>query len=129
MAVYRILSLDGGGVRALLQVKALQALYPQETAKGHDVLEKFDLVAANGGGCVVLAGLLSNKPLASIVDEVFRNEKQRRQLFAPTPWFNLHNRLFRGTQYSTNMKLEGFRSILEEYAKMTLPTLFTSLRR
>jgi patatin-like phospholipase/acyl hydrolase len=56
---YRILSLDGGGTWALIQVKALIALYDNEPAtSGHDVLRDFDLVAANSGGSIFLGGLL-----------------------------------------------------------------------
>ena len=54
---FRILSLDGGGTWALIQVKALMALYPAGT-RGHTVLADFDLVGANSwrvascsGGC------------------------------------------------------------------------------
>jgi uncharacterized protein len=52
---YRILSLDGGGTWALIQVKALIALYPGGAATpGLTVLNDFDLVAANSGGSIVL---------------------------------------------------------------------------
>ena len=46
---YRILSLDGGGVWGLIEVKTLIALYSPET-NGHDVLKEFDLVAGNSAG-------------------------------------------------------------------------------
>lgn len=53
MAKFRILSLDGGGSWALIQVMALQAIYSENTT-GHNVLKDFDLVAANSGGSITL---------------------------------------------------------------------------
>jgi uncharacterized protein len=50
---YRVLSLDGGGTWALIQTKALIALYNDKTS-GQSVLQDFDLVAANSGGSIVL---------------------------------------------------------------------------
>ena len=52
MAKFRILSLDGGGSWALIQVMALINLYGGD-ATGHQVLRDFDLVAANSGGRVM----------------------------------------------------------------------------
>ena len=61
MADFRILSLDGGGSWALIQVKALIDLYSRtgdgKDVTGHDILRKFDLIAANSGGALTLAGL------------------------------------------------------------------------
>ena len=51
---FRILSLDGGGVWAVIQVKALIKLYGDVT--GRTVLQDFDLVAGTSGGSIVLGG-------------------------------------------------------------------------
>jgi len=56
---YRVLSLDGGGSWALIQVKALIELYGPDAA-GREVLRDFNLVAANSGGSIVLGCLLEN---------------------------------------------------------------------
>jgi hypothetical protein len=80
--VYRILSLDGGGAWALIQVKALMALFGPDT-RGHDVLASFDLAAANSGGSLTLAGLLENNQLNEILD-IFKDEAKRRAIFSPT---------------------------------------------
>ena len=45
---YRILTLDGGGAWALIEVKALIDLFGGAT-RGNEVLAAFDLVAANSG--------------------------------------------------------------------------------
>jgi uncharacterized protein len=42
---FRILSLDGGGAWALIEVRTLIKLY-SETTTGHQILKDFDLVAA-----------------------------------------------------------------------------------
>ncbi len=63
---YRILSLDGGGTWALIQIKALIALY-DENISGQTVLEDFDLVAASSGGSIVLGGLVEGLKLGEIL--------------------------------------------------------------
>ncbi len=79
---YRILSLDGGGIWALIQVKALMALpgYDENTS-GHTVLNDFDLVAANSGGSIVLGGLIENLTLRKILS-LFESESQRNAIFS-----------------------------------------------
>jgi patatin-like phospholipase/acyl hydrolase len=79
---YRILSLDGGGSWALIQVRALIELYGEATP-GHDVLRNFDLVASCSGGSLVLAGLVENLALAEIL-QYFRDEQKRRSIFSAT---------------------------------------------
>jgi len=79
---YRILSMDGGGAWALIEVRALMALHGVD-AKGHDVLAQYDLVAANSGGTLVLGGLVENLTLNEIAS-YFRDETKRRSIFSPT---------------------------------------------
>jgi uncharacterized protein len=45
---YRILSLDGGGSWALIEIRALMEIYGDRS--GREILSEFDLVAANSGG-------------------------------------------------------------------------------
>jgi len=79
---FRVLSLDGGGTWALIEVRALMHLYGKE-ATGHQVLGNFDLVAANSGGSLVLAGLVENLSLEDIL-QYFLDENNRRSIFSPT---------------------------------------------
>jgi hypothetical protein len=58
MSQISVLSLDGGGTFACVLALALERLFPSTT--GRDILSKFDLVAANSGGSIVLAALLAN---------------------------------------------------------------------
>src|SRR5208283_4520510 len=62
---YSILSLDGGGTWSLIQVKILQERYGNQ-AKGHDILKQYDMVIANSGGSIILAGLCVNQTLEEI---------------------------------------------------------------
>lgn len=80
---FRILSLDGGGTWALLEAIALEDLYPNAT--GYDILREFDLVVANSGGSIVLAGLVLNLPLARI-RSFFEDEALRKSIFVKKSW-------------------------------------------
>ena len=110
---YRILSLDGGGAWALIQVRALMDLYG-ENATGHEVLSAFDLAAANSGGSLVLAGLVENLPLGDIL-QYFRDEQKRRSIFSPTASIGdalVHSTLGIGPKYSASAKLPAIERLL-----------------
>jgi len=120
MAKYRILSLDGGGSWALIQVKALIDLFSHsgkgDDISGHEVLRQFDLVIGNSAGTITLGGLLMNKPLATILG-YFRNEAERSRIFVPAsifrdPFSHLTEFLDIGYKYDTRAKLAGLKSIL-----------------
>jgi len=105
----RILSLDGGGSWAILQIQALIDLYPQ-AATGHDVLRQFDYAAANSGGTIVLAGLIENLPLADI-KAFFLDEQARKEVFVRLPWWKQIPRLIGlGPRYEAAKKIDGLAS-------------------
>ena len=109
----RVLSLDGGGAWALIEVRALIELYGDK-ASGHEVLRRFDLVAANSGGSLVLAGLVEDKTLGDIL-LLFNAESNRRALFSPTR--NLGDEALRkvtgiGPKYSAAAKLPALERLL-----------------
>src|SRR5271168_318226 len=117
----RILSLDGGGPWALIQVKALINLYTPQTL-GHDVLRDFDLVAANSGGSIVLGGLVENYPLAHILS-LFQNEKDRMSVFSRTnslidPLLNATVHV--GPKYSAANKLPALQGLLPKTGNLQL---------
>jgi hypothetical protein len=118
---YRILSLDGGGAWALIQVKTLMALFDGD-ARGHDVLASFDLAAANSGGSLTLAGLAENKRLSEILD-MFKDETKRRLIFSPTrsPWRPIYKLVGLGPKYSAAAKLAVIRSLLPTAGNQALP--------
>ncbi|MBB2887210.1 MULTISPECIES: patatin-like phospholipase family protein [Pseudomonas] len=114
---YRILSLDGGGTWALIQVMALQSIYGPD-AKGHDVLSHFHLVAANSGGSLTLAGMLENLSLDQILNQYFLAKNSREQIFVKASFFEdplnvtLHKLFGFGARYRASAKLTGLQHLL-----------------
>jgi hypothetical protein len=120
MSEFKILALDGGGSWAVIQVMALINLYSQTgdgtDIKGHEILRKFDLVAANSGGALTLGGLIMDWTLADLLD-LFLNPAKRGQIFVPAgilqdPVAHLTQFAGIGPKYSTAGKFAGLRAIL-----------------
>jgi len=130
MAEFRILSLDGGGSWALIQVRALTRIFEDLLDKGaaditgHEVLKHFDFAAANSGGTLTLAGLIHDWPLSKLL-ELFKEEEKRRKIFAPAAWYL---RLLRaildiGPVYSTTKKRAGLDEIMDKNGRRDLADL------
>jgi hypothetical protein len=100
---YRILTLDGGGAWALIEVMALVDLYSADTT-GHQVLGDFDMVAANSGGSIVLGGLVEDLSLQTMLD-FFLSQDKRQSIFVRK---SLH--LPGMEKYITTGKLAGLRA-------------------
>ncbi len=128
---YRILSLDGGGAWAVIQVMALIDLYGDDNARGHDVLRDFDLVAANSGGSLVLGGLLEDFTLNKIKG-FFENEQIRRSIFSPSSSFAdraLHELTGMGPKYSAEAKLPAIETLTPSCGLKTLREAVAGIRR
>jgi uncharacterized protein len=128
--MYRILSLDGGGTWALIQIKALIALYG-ENAPGRSVLRDFDLVAANSGGSIVLGGMIENLALGEIL-AFFQEEAKRKSVFSRTD--SSRDRLPRGVtefgpKYSSENKLPALKQVLPIQGNVSLQQVVSGLRR
>ncbi|PKU21981.1 patatin-like phospholipase family protein [Telmatospirillum siberiense] len=126
---FRVLSLDGGGVWSLIQVKALIALYGENTT-GHRVLRDFDLVAANSGGSLVLGALAEDLSLKQVL-ALFQDEETRRNLFSPTS--KITDTLLRrltglGAKYSAAHKLEAIGELLPNCGGKTLAEAGADIR-
>jgi patatin-like phospholipase/acyl hydrolase len=114
---YTILCLDGGGRWSLISVMALQRIFGEE-ALGRDVLQHFDLVAANSGGSIVLGALAENMRLDRLLDLFCTSGA----LFPPEPRISLRRlghwltrRLLHiGPKYDTREKLAILRRLLPE---------------
>lgn len=113
MAKFRILSLDGGGTWALIEVMALIDLYGGHTT-GHEVLQQFDLAAANSGGSIVLGCLVENMTLNGILD-FFLSLEKRQSMFVE----KLH--LPDTPKYKTAEKLNGLQAALPARGSLPLP--------
>lgn len=127
---YRILSLDGGGAWALIEVRALMALYDEETT-GHEVLGDFDLVAANSGGSLVLGGLVEDLKLSDLLG-YFEDEAKRKSIFSPTSsWGDtaLRDLTGIGPKYSAANKLPALQRLLPNSGNKKLPDAVAGVRR
>ena len=127
---YRILSLDGGGSWALIQVKALIALYGENTL-GNSILENFDMVAANSGGSIVLGGLVENLTLADLLG-MFEDVDLRKSIFSPTSTWGdrvLHDVTGLGPKYSSANKLPALQHALPKKGNVALNIVASGLRR
>ncbi len=76
--MYKILSLDGGGSWAILQLLTLMDKYGD--VNGHTVLRDFDLVIANSGGSIVLAALAEDWKLSHAL-KLFQDKAIRGRIF------------------------------------------------
>ena len=92
MAVRRILSIDGGGVRGIVSSIMLEALDAELKAAGKtcSVADCFDLIAGTSSGALVAAGLVTPRPGAdetttpAQIRRIF--ETDARRIF-PRRWF------------------------------------------
>lgn len=127
---YRILALDGGGTWALIQVKALIALYGENTS-GRTVLQDFDLVAANSGGSIVLGGLVEDLKLGDLL-AFFQDQTKRKSVFSPTPLFGdraLHDLTGMGPKYSAENKLPALQNAFPNCGTTLLDRVAAGVRR
>jgi len=130
--VYRILSLDGGGSWALIQVKALIELYGRDPrVTGHQVLADFDLAAANSGGSLVLGGLVEDLTLGDILG-YFQDDTKRRSIFSPlsslTDWA-VRQATGLGPKYSAEAKLPAIEHLLPKSGDQALSRAAEGIRR
>ena len=130
MGRYRVLSLDGGGVWALIQVKALIELYGPDKP-GREVLQDFDLVAANSGGSIVLGCLIENFTLSKTL-AFFNDEAERKAIFSKSVSLGdkvLHDLAGLGPKYSEKNKLLTFQRVLAQKGNQFLSDAVAGIRR
>ena len=120
---YRILSLDGGGVWAVIEMRALMRLYGERT-RGRAVLGDFDLIASNSAGSVMLAAMIEDYTLSEVLG-LLRDDSTRRTIFVLVPLIQRLNPItwFIGPRWSTEEKLAGLRAQLPKTGDLTLDAL------
>lgn len=126
--MYNILSLDGGGSWAIIQLLTLKDRYGN--VGGHEILQKFDLVIANSGGSIVLAALAENwtleKALTLFDDKTIRenifSENTFKDRFFPVDYLRLLGLPF-GPKYSSKRKKESFETLFKEVNKRQMSEL------
>ena len=111
----KILSLDGGGSWAMLQLLTLSDRYPGLT--GHQILRQYDLVVANSGGSIVLA-CMAEDWTPEFALGLFRDKGKREQIFSRN---SFSERFFPGDyfpgfgpKYSSRRKGLAFRKIFRK---------------
>jgi hypothetical protein len=127
---FRILSLDGGGTWALIQVCALKELFGGGAITGRDVLLQFDLVTANSGGSIVLGALLADMSLDDLLD-FFSSKDKLDSIFVPVNFeddaasYFLRHFLDQniGAKYSAAGKLAGLEDALHPYGDVPMDGL------
>lgn len=126
--MYKILSLDGGGSWAIMQLLTLKDRYGN--MNGHQILNKFDLVIANSGGSIVLAALAEDYSIDKAIS-LFKEEKNRAAIFHknrfkdryfPVDYLGLFNAGF-GPKYSTKRKKEAFEHFFSQIDKIQMNEL------
>ncbi|MDF4202969.1 patatin-like phospholipase family protein [Maribacter sp. SA7] len=117
--MFKILSLDGGGSWAIIQLLTLKDRYGN--INGHQILQQFDLVIANSGGSIVLAALAENYTIDKAIS-LFKEQQNRELIFHknsfkdryfPVDYLGLFNAGF-GPKYSAKRKKEAFESLFPE---------------
>jgi hypothetical protein len=128
--MYKILSLDGGGSWAIIQLLTLKERFKEELPelKGHDILKKFDLVIANSGGSIVLAALAENWTIDQAL-ALFESKEIREQIFSKNTFAEMYwpvwltRKLGFGPKYSTKRKGEAFKSLFKKVDKFQMDEL------
>lgn len=111
--MYKILSLDGGGSWAVIQAACLGKIYGNSTP-GRQILSHFNLVVANSGGSLILAGLALNLSPAQIM-ELLGKEEWRKRIFKNLPWYKRLKQVFlgMGPKYEAEAKRLGLAAALQ----------------
>lgn len=128
--MYKILSLDGGGSWAILQLLTLKERFKDEIPElnGHEILKRFDMIIANSGGSIVLCALAENwtidKALSLFDDEVIRKKIFSKNTFKEKFWPIPLTRLFSlGPKYSTSRKYQAFKELFPNVHKQSMEEL------
>jgi hypothetical protein len=125
MTTQRILSLDGGGTWALVQVAALTSIYGSQTT-GREVLRDFDLVVANSGGALVVAALFEDFTLERI-GELFNDSVMLGRLFDAKSVRGMRGWLHWFPRYQTRAKLGMLEEFCPSAAKTKMSEVCSSL--
>lgn len=122
--MYNILSLDGGGSWAILQLLTLNEKFPNRS--GHEILKEFDLIIANSGGSIVLAALAENWTIKEALN-LFEDKEIRETIFSknsfkerffPIDYIRLFGAF--GPKYSSKRKMEAFKNLFPKIEKIQM---------
>ncbi len=78
---FKILSLDGGGIRGVISARILQEVEKQiQQHKGLALHEYFDMIAGTSTGSILTAGIATKKTLANSLSFI----KETLRQYSPT---------------------------------------------
>ncbi|WP_299158356.1 patatin-like phospholipase family protein [uncultured Tenacibaculum sp.] len=124
---YKILSLDGGGSWAIIQLLTLK--YKYGNVNGHEILRDFDMIIANSGGSIALAALAENWTIDKAIT-LFDKKEIREQVFHKNGFKDRffpidYIRLFKGfgPKYSSPKKGKAFKNLFPELDKRQMNEL------
>lgn len=128
--MYKLLSLDGGGSWAILQLLTLKERFKDEipSLKGREILRQFDMIIANSGGSIALAALVEDWTIDEAI-RLFNDETLRKSIFSKnsyreTYWpVNLTRFFSFGPKYSSKRKGETFRKLFPKTNKVLMNEL------
>ena len=99
----------------MIEVEALINIFGS-AMRGNEVLQQFDLVAANSGGSIVLGGLVEDVTLQELLS-YFMDQVNRNAIFTPTSSVfdqTLEGLLGFGPKYSATAKLPALETLLPQ---------------
>jgi patatin-like phospholipase/acyl hydrolase len=107
---YRILALDGGGIRGLMTAIWLERL---ESELGRPIREDFDLIAGTSTGGIIACGLVAGLPASRMVS-LYRD--RGRDIFpaAPSRLWNRLGRIFSEGPSAPKYSDEGLARVLKQ---------------
>src|SRR5437879_994464 len=111
-AAFKVLSVDGGGIRGIIPALLLAAI---EAQTKRPICELFDLIAGTSTGGIIALGLTKpgegGKPEKSASDVVKLYEEEGAEIFPQTFFTGLHIGALRGPKYPA----AGIDATLEKY--------------
>ncbi|HEY3400230.1 MAG TPA: patatin-like phospholipase family protein [Geothrix sp.] len=110
---FRILSIDGGGIRGLIPALVLAEL---ERLTGRSISDSFDLIAGTSTGGILALGLTTpgedGRPRYSARDLAGLYQKEGARIFDESPWRRMTNPMgLRAAKYPS----DGIEEVLERY--------------
>ncbi|MBD2605242.1 patatin-like phospholipase family protein [Scytonema hofmannii FACHB-248] len=85
---FRILSLDGGGIRGIISALILQQVEKELEEKGTSLLEHFDMIAGTSTGSLLAAGVAIGKPIKDLIEMY---EKEGETIFPYHGFWSVFN--------------------------------------
>jgi Dyp-type peroxidase family len=118
MATYRVLALDGGGIRGLLTTILLQRLCSEPGLEG--AFEDVDLIAGNSSGALIALAMahgLGQPTMALTLARIREVFERGAEVFGPeVPWYRVPYWL--SAKYGSSARERGLKAMLGEHTRL-----------